>query len=703
MEKNILYFILVLLVHAKFSFAQSELQNNNEINNGDSIIYYFQLCQKAKGVDTLVFHKAIDIVQQIEISSNVIEQIEDISKSFRQQNKSWFANKIDQALISNITRTDSFDLAIHYCKKIINNYDASRNQDVRITALNALLELRIPLRNKNIPEAFHYYTSRLRVYLARGDSAAISISYFCLGTIYRITGFTDMTIYNTKKSLSYINKNDSLAKDPISGLYGWMNHTSVLGQLYLEIEDYQTALAYSLEARDIKINKLKEKNVSYLNGNIAISKLMLNDLDSIDVLLNASIQLANEDQDYPSLARTYEIKGQYFLALNQADSAEASLLKCKEVMRVHDVKHFSSAGSHTPNYHLAKVRILQNRLNDARAFLEEEILEIINIRLQVLKEQKLLIEVYNKLGDSKAADSAFKKYSELQVVMDSEERKNRSISFEVESKIEEAENTINVLVTEKKIAELTKKYLIGIAALLLIVAAIIFNRFRVTRKQKVIIEKEKQRSEELLLNILPSEVAEELKAKGSADAKYFNEVTVMFTDFKGFTQISEKLTPSELVAEIDTCFKAFDNIISKHNIEKIKTIGDAYMCAGGLPVANTTNATDVVNAALEIQKFMQEHLQLRKKECKEIFEIRIGIHTGPVVAGIVGVRKFAYDIWGDTVNIASRMESSGEAGKINISGSTYEFVRDKFNCTHRGKIQAKGKGVIDMYFVEGRI
>lgn len=209
-----------------------------------------------------------------------------------------------------------------------------------------------------------------------------------------------------------------------------------------------------------------------------------------------------------------------------------------------------------------------------------------------------------------------------------------------------------------------------------------------------------ERSEDLLRNILPEEIAEELKAKGSAAAKQFDAVTVMFTDFKGFSQIAEKLSPTELVAEIDTLFKAFDNIISKYNIEKIKTIGDAYMCAGGLPVANETHAMDVVNAALDIREFMQEHLQQRKKEHKAPFEIRIGVHTGSVVAGIVGDQKFSYDIWGDTVNTASRMESSGEAGKVNISGATYELVKDKFTCLYRGKIKAKNKGEIDMYFVE---
>lgn len=208
------------------------------------------------------------------------------------------------------------------------------------------------------------------------------------------------------------------------------------------------------------------------------------------------------------------------------------------------------------------------------------------------------------------------------------------------------------------------------------------------------------RSEGLLLNILPKAIAEELKATGSAEAKQFDSVTVMFTDFKNFTRIAEKLSPVQLVSEINIIFKAFDNIINKHNIEKIKTMGDSYMCVGGLPIANKTHAYDVVSATMDIQLFMQQHLRKRNMEGKEPFEIRIGVHTGPVVAGIVGDRKFAYDIWGDTVNVASRMESSGEAGKINISGSTYELVKDKFNCIYRGKVQAKNKGEIDMYFVE---
>ena len=176
---------------------------------------------------------------------------------------------------------------------------------------------------------------------------------------------------------------------------------------------------------------------------------------------------------------------------------------------------------------------------------------------------------------------------------------------------------------------------------------------------------------------------------------------MLFTDFKGFTKIAEKLTPAELVEELNNCFLEFDRIIDKHHLEKIKTIGDAYMCAGGIPIANETNPVDIVHAGLEIKEFMENLKKDREARGEDYWELRIGIHTGPVIAGVVGKNKFAYDIWGDAVNTASRMESSGIPGKVNISGETYELVKDRFICTHRGKIQAKNKGEIDMYIVEG--
>jgi adenylate cyclase len=204
-----------------------------------------------------------------------------------------------------------------------------------------------------------------------------------------------------------------------------------------------------------------------------------------------------------------------------------------------------------------------------------------------------------------------------------------------------------------------------------------------------------------LLNILPADIAAELKAKGRADARDFDMVSILFTDFKGFTAASEKLSAQDLVSEINTCFEAFDGIMGKYKVEKIKTIGDAYMAAGGLPVPSDDSAKNTVMAALEMQAFISHRKAEMDAKKLPAFEMRVGIHTGPVVAGIVGVKKFAYDIWGDTVNTASRMESSGEVGKVNISASTYELLKDdpQLSFESRGKVEAKGKGEIEMYFV----
>jgi class 3 adenylate cyclase len=221
-------------------------------------------------------------------------------------------------------------------------------------------------------------------------------------------------------------------------------------------------------------------------------------------------------------------------------------------------------------------------------------------------------------------------------------------------------------------------------------------------KHKVEIEKQRDESNHLLLNILPEAVADELKTTGKATPQSYDMVTVMFTDFKGFTKIAEKLTPEQIVAELDRCFLAFDEILERFEMEKIKTIGDGYMCAGGLPISNKTNPIDAVRAGLAMQEFMYKLKVEKEAKGEPVWELRLGIHTGPVVAGVVGKKKFAYDIWGDTVNVASRMESSGETGKVNISGATYEYVKSYFNCTHRGKVMAKNKGEIDMYFVENK-
>ena len=221
------------------------------------------------------------------------------------------------------------------------------------------------------------------------------------------------------------------------------------------------------------------------------------------------------------------------------------------------------------------------------------------------------------------------------------------------------------------------------------------------KKQKQEIEIEKRRSEELLLNILPEETSRELIIHGVTKTQFYKKVTVLFTDFKGFTHTCESLPPQDIVNELDKYFTEFDEICENHFVEKIKTIGDSYMCAGGIPMRNNSNPVDVILVGLGIIRYMDEVNRAKIKNGLPTWDVRVGVNTGSIIAGVIGKKKFAYDIWGDTVNTASRMETSGEISKVNISGQTYHFVKDFFECQYRGKVGAKNKGEIDMYFVTG--
>lgn len=327
-----------------------------------------------------------------------------------------------------------------------------------------------------------------------------------------------------------------------------------------------------------------------------------------------------------------------------------------------------------------------------------------------IKEQEL--ELSNKQKElQKMAllkETAEKKEKEKQLRIVEQQKKIKETQLEVAEKNQALQKA--QILNQKKEIEIKdiqrNGFIIGFL-LLLISLFFIYRNYKnqknYNRKLNISnhkLEKEKEKTEELLHNILPVEVANELKLKGSSEARQYENVSVLFTDFVNFTGISETLSPKELVAEIDLCFKAFDEIIQKHHLEKIKTIGDAYLAVSGLPNENRDHAISIINAAKEIVEYMNSTNSAFGNKSGNRAGIRIGIHSGPVVAGIVGVKKFAYDIWGDTVNTAARMEQNSEPGKINVSSSTYEIAKSKFKFVHRGKVSAKNKGMIDMYFVE---
>jgi class 3 adenylate cyclase len=274
--------------------------------------------------------------------------------------------------------------------------------------------------------------------------------------------------------------------------------------------------------------------------------------------------------------------------------------------------------------------------------------------------------------------------------------------FDQQEKVRVAEQEVKDALSREELTKEKNNRNLALGGIGFFVVVAGFSAFAYVQKRKdnKIISEEKQKSDDLLLNILPAEIAQELKEKGTSEAKHFESVSIMFTDFKDFTKLSEKIPSTELIQELNYCFKEFDNIITKHGVEKIKTIGDSYMAVCGLPAKYGNHAQKMVDAALEIRDFIEKYKEKRQEEGKSFFEMRIGINSGEVVAGIVGIKKFAYDIWGDAVNTASRMESNGEIGKVNISEATYNLVKNNFSFDYRGEMDAKGKGKIKMYFVE---
>jgi adenylate cyclase len=317
-----------------------------------------------------------------------------------------------------------------------------------------------------------------------------------------------------------------------------------------------------------------------------------------------------------------------------------------------------------------------------------------NLKLASAQCYRRLVEFYKAQGKFELAleylDKAVE--NERAIYTDEQGRQISQLQTIYETKQKQQENDALRLANQRQqIVVLAGAVVLSLLGAL----AVVFFRGREKMRQANLL------SDKLLASILPEEVAAELKAMGRSIPRSYERVTVLFTDLRGFTQLAEGLSPWELVQQLDHCFLAFDEIIEKHGLEKIKTLGDGYLCAGGVPVPNDTNPTDAVRAGLAMQDFMRQWNQERTTAGEPTLELRVGIHTGRLVAGVVGKHKFAYDIWGDTVNLASRMESSGEPGRVNISGGTYELVKGNFVCTHRGKVHAKNKGEVDMYFVEG--
>lgn len=313
-----------------------------------------------------------------------------------------------------------------------------------------------------------------------------------------------------------------------------------------------------------------------------------------------------------------------------------------------------------------------------------ELAEKYGLKKQISESNLKLAELHEQLGDLSESYAHYKNHIAYRDSFINLENVASMADLRTNFEVSQKQTEVNLLNQQKR----NQLIILGFTGLLLLT---LFWYYRT-------ISKEKRRSDDLLLNILPEETARELKKNGKVKAKKFESVTVLFTDFIGFTRYAESLSPEELVKSVDFYFSKFDKIMETHGLEKIKTIGDSYMSAGGLKNPNSDHALRMVKAAFDISEFVKVS-KTENHEDNTRFDIRIGINTGPVVAGVVGSKKFSYDIWGDAVNIASRMESNSSAGKINISHSTYNLIKNDFECEARGEIKVKNRGRMEMYWV----
>ncbi|WP_412560911.1 adenylate/guanylate cyclase domain-containing protein [Winogradskyella sp. MIT101101] len=475
-----------------------------------------------------------------------------------------------------------------------------------------------------------------------------------------------------------------------------------IGGGYLTIAD-----VYSEIDNDGNAEKYYDKSITILrntNDSVTLGSALLN--AGYDKYLNGSLDGALKDYkesslifqklNYPigkaynigNIGMVYAKQGKDRLAITRINEAIEILEEYEDFYAISDYLN-SMSDIYVNQQQISKALNYDHRSLDlAKKY---------GLKKQLSETNLSLSDLYYQLGNTEASLFYYKDHIAYRDSIKNVENVEAIADMRTNFEVSQEQAKVSILEQKRKNQRIVFWSTAGILGLIALFAFSLFKQIKFVKKANKVIAIEKERSDTLLLNILPEDTAKELKDKGRVEAKKYPQVTVLFSDFKGFTQYAENLSPEVLVQTIDHYFSKFDLIMEKYDLEKIKTIGDAYMAAGGLNFDNEKHAEHMVLAAKEMNDFVAT---AKLDDITDAtFDIRIGINTGPVVAGVVGTKKFAYDIWGDTVNIAARMESSSEAGRINISEDTYRLVKDAFDCEYRGKLAVKNRGELNMYFV----
>ena len=607
------------------------------------------------------------------------------------------------------------------------------------TKVKTLLALSNEHRSSNPAKAVQYAIEAKKLSEKINYMPGLAYSFKSLGLVYVMQGKYIETIENYEKALAVF--------DSLDDKSGQANILSNVGTVYFNQADDAKALEFYLKAlgvaeqttdstriATILLNigavyahktathdkalqyyfkalpisqSLADKNIlGTINSNIGELYLLRGDVQLAVNYFNESLKNYGGSENTPyalnNLGKAYQQKGDFSTALQYHQQAydfsnklDAPLDMAQSLLGMGDTYMLQgNAGAAVRHYKEAEPIALKISTANTELKIAYAGLALAYNKQEDYSNAYKYQTLYSQIKDSLYNIDTDKKLSGLQFVFD----------------IQKKQGQVDLLTKDKALQELdlkrqriAKNALSGGLLLVFIITGILYRNYRNKIKVNKLLDKQNAEIESLILNILPEAVAKELQKTGNATPKFYEKASVLFTDFKNFSKLADELSPQEVVTELSECFVAFDDIIEKNNLEKIKTIGDSYMCAGGIPIPDEGHPVAIVKASLEIQEFIKDRNEKRMAHNLPPWDVRIGINTGPLVAGVVGKKKYAYDIWGGTVNVASRLESNGEPGRVNISAATFDLVKHKYACTYRGKILAKNVGEVDMYFIENEL
>jgi adenylate cyclase len=541
-------------------------------------------------------------------------------------------------------------------------------------------------------KASEYYKQALAMDEQQQDSGNIAKSYNNLGSIYDSWGRYDSAIFYYDKSLKL--------KEALQDSAGMAISLNNIGIVYKSWGKYDAATEYFEEALKIDRSLGKTKEIPKRLNNIGLTYNLRKEYDKALNIFMEALNLSIDDNNKELIASVYSNMGSSYMNLKQYSEA----IRYQELALEIYEESGNQSNMATVLASLSDIYKQKGDYNHAMSLLSRStnISEEINMRNQSKKNYLAYSELYTAMGNFSEALNYYKKYVALKDTLYTEEIHKQIAGFEVRYETEKKDNEITLLKQNQEIQDLSIKKerivrnsLIGLMALILILAGVIYWSLQQKRIKNRVIASEKAKSDQLLQNILPASIAHDLKEKGKTEPKLYENVTVCFTDMVGFTEMAALMKPKKLIDELNNIFTAFDDIVGRHQCERIKTIGDSYMAVCGLPGENSNHAENIIRAAVE----MVHYIERKNMESDVEWQMRVGVHSGSVIAGVVGTRKYLYDVFGDTINTASRLESASEPMRINISESTYDLVKDIFKFESRGQFDVKGKGRISMYFL----